>query len=132
MEMKIDVHEVLRSYFELEKDAKDIEKQLKDKKGILKVYLYEHGTPDAKGSVKMAFDEGKIEDIMRESVKINEERAVALLQRKGFAECLKEILVYEIVESNVEKRASTGDLTSDDMRDMMDVKKTKAFYVKKR
>ena len=128
----VDINTELIEYFNLDSQMKRVKGEIEDKKKILKEYLYEHGIPDAKGSIKMSLDEGKIEDIVRESVKINDERAVSILQRKGFLECLKEVTVYEIIESNVEKRASEGDLNTEDLSAMMDTKTTKAFYVKKR
>lgn len=93
------------------------EKQIKERKAAIsdaiKSYAFANGTKDSNGSFYSENDHFVYGAQCRKSIKFDVDKASKFFQVKGYDECVK--LIPQIVESEVEKHVSCGDITLEEL-----------------
>ena len=110
------------------KEKETILKSIKDE---LREWLEEHGDVDANGSQKHEFDDGnRIELILRQSINMDVDSAVPILKELNLDSCYREVTTYKLDEQQIEDRFRDGVISQTQLKEMTNVKESKAFYLK--
>lgn len=119
---------LVSEYSELSGKIKMLDERKKTLGELIKNYAKENGSKDDKGSFYCTDDSFTYGAQCKKSVSLNEEKAKAFIQSKGFDECFKTVVVID--EEALDRRVSTGDITPEELESIVDVKSTYAVTVK--
>lgn len=119
----------LNEYFERDDQIKQLTKYQDEVKKIAREYVTSHGSPDSKGSIKMEIPEGKMQLIVRESVSLDQDKAVAFMESHSFTGAIK--VSYSVDEDYLADLYKTGKISTDDLRSLVVKKSNTALYLRK-
>jgi len=129
---QLEIEEMIERDLALQASVKESKRRRDKMKPKFLAYLEEHAVPDQKGSRKMEFVAGKVESIVRESAKLNEDRAVEFCRGRGLDDCWKEVTVRVIKPEEFEDAVKSGVISREELRGLVDIKSNVALYVKPR
>lgn len=129
--MEMSINQIVREYNQLLKQESFIKKRKEELSKYIKEYSMKHGVKNDKGSYYIDDGEFYFGSQARKTVKINEEKAREFLKMKGLLD--KVIAIKEIIdEEKVEELVNVGELTVEDIENIVDVKITYAIDVKEK
>ena len=128
-----EMNKELRRYHRLKDQSDKTAQAMKDIKDEAQAFIdYRNVTPDAKGSRKLALEEGRIESINRRQTALDEEKAVDFCKaRANLTSCVEEVTVWRLNEEEFERKILSGEITTEDLRDLVVIRTNTALYIKK-
>lgn len=128
---KVDMESLVAEYFGVDAEIKKQTKRKDQIKELARAYVHEYGSEDSKGSFRVEIEAGKIQDIIRQSVSLDEEKAIELFTDLGLTECLDVVEKVVINEAAVEEAMKTGRLSAEQLQSVVSRKHNFALYIKK-
>lgn len=129
--MELSISQIVREYNQLLKQEAFIKKRKEELAKYIKEYSMKHGVKNDKGSYYIDDGEFYFGSQARKTVKINEEKAREFLGMKGLLE--KVITIKEVIdETKIEELVNSGELSVEDIENIVDVKITYAIDVKEK
>jgi len=119
----------LEEYFKRDSEIKELTKEQDEIKAEAREYAIANGTPDSKGSIKLELSTGKIQLIVRETIKLNQEKAIRWLTEHGMDDCIE--MVPVVSEEKLEEKFKSGEISARDLASLLDRKSNTALYLKK-
>lgn len=130
--MKINIIEVVNQYEEVKKQEKLIAEKKKELSTVLKNYAIENGQQDSKGSSYAKVDGNIVGNVVSKKITFNPEKAIAYMTEHK-PELVSEVMetVQIVSEAKIETLVSKGELSVDDVAEMVDTKLTPRLNVSK-
>lgn len=117
-------YDILRAQI---KNAQEAQKNITEKiKDLLKLV----GQKNDKGSFVVDSPEFIIENVAKKSIKFNVDKSEAFFKGRGIEDCIK--YTPTVDEKAVDEALSRGDITPEDIEDIVDVKTSYAINIKKK
>ena len=125
------IRDKVQEYNELRNQAKLIKTRMDSLAKEIKLYLSNTVTPDSKGSYYEENDDFVYGSQAKKSIKINEDRATALFKKMGVLDKVVDIKTV-INEDKVSKLVESGELTVEELEQVLDTKVTYSIDIKEK
>ena len=127
----LDIASYVQEYNELRKQESLLKKRKDELAKLIKDHASNHGTKDSTGSAYCESDRFIFGSQVRKSVKLNHDKAREFLVPLGLYE--KVVEMKEVVnEDKIEQLIIDGELTDEDLEQMVDIKTTYSVSVTER
>lgn len=126
-----ELQKLAKEYNELSNTIKTLQDRKTEIANIIKEEIEDLGTKDDKGSFYYESDEFLLGKVSRKSISIKQKEAVDFLKHKGHPEAIHTEIVETVIEKELEKLVVAGEIDSEEVKDLMDVKVSYSVLVNK-
>lgn len=125
------IRDKVQEYNDLRTQSKLIKTRMDSLAKEIKLYLSNTVTPDSKGSYYEENDDFVYGSQAKKSIKINEDKATALFKKMGVLDKVVDVKTV-INEDKVSKLVENGELTVEELEQVLDTKVTYSIDIKEK
>lgn len=121
-----------KEYAELSAQIKQLETRKKQLSDLIKENAEKYGVKDDKGSYYLESAEHIMGKVAKKSFKIDQDKAVKVLESLGLGDVVDEVTVKTVNEDKLDKAVSDGRISFDTVEDFTEVKTSYSVLVKEK
>lgn len=119
-----------QEYSEISAQIKLLDERKKKLSALLKSGAVENGVRDDKGSSYLEVSDFIVGNVAKKSVKLNQDKAVALLKEKGLEDCIDVVTVETVNSDKLNSAVSTGKISLNEVESVTDISTSYSVSVK--